>query len=94
MLDGRYTQVLKDGFPLYSGFSQGLGISQIAPLNLKQIEIIKGSSQPLLSSVFESDLSSVDDEIIIFSFVLISKKLYICGKEMASSFTRTAKAFA
>nr|WP_294900274.1 TonB-dependent receptor [uncultured Pedobacter sp.] len=49
-LDGRYTQVLKDGFPLYSGFSQGLSITQIAPLDLKQIEIIKGSSSSLYGS--------------------------------------------
>ena len=25
-LDGRYTQILKDGFPLYAGFSSGLGL--------------------------------------------------------------------
>ncbi|MBU0697585.1 MAG: TonB-dependent receptor [Bacteroidetes bacterium] len=46
-LDGKYTQVLKDGFPLYSGFSQGLSIVQIPPLDLKQIELIKGSSSSL-----------------------------------------------
>src|SRR5262249_44822607 len=27
-LDGRYTQILKDGFPLYAGFSGGLGLLQ------------------------------------------------------------------
>ncbi|MCW3086905.1 MAG: collagen-binding protein [Sediminibacterium sp.] len=42
-LDGRYTQILKDGMPLYNGFSGGLGILQIAPLDLKQVEYIKGS---------------------------------------------------
>lgn len=46
-LDGKYTQLLKDGFPLYSGFAQGLSISQIPPLDLKQIEIVKGSSSSL-----------------------------------------------
>ncbi|WP_462267353.1 TonB-dependent receptor [Mucilaginibacter sp.] len=46
-LDGRYTQVLRDGFPLYAGFSGGLGLLQIAPLDLKQVEIIKGSSSTL-----------------------------------------------
>lgn len=46
-LDGKYTQILKDGFPLYSGFAQGLSITQIPPLDLKQIEIIKGSSSSL-----------------------------------------------
>ena len=46
-LDGRYTQLLKDGMPLYSGFSGGLSIMQIPPLDLKQVEYIKGSSSTL-----------------------------------------------
>ena len=46
-LDGRYTQLLKDGFPLYAGFSGGLGLLQTPPLDLKQVEIIKGSSSTL-----------------------------------------------
>jgi len=46
-LDGRYTQLLRDGFPLYSGFSSGLSILQIPPLDLQQFEIIKGSSSTL-----------------------------------------------
>jgi outer membrane receptor for ferrienterochelin and colicins len=46
-LDGRYTQILRDGFPLYSGFSGGLSIMQIAPLDLRQVEVIKGSSSTL-----------------------------------------------
>jgi outer membrane receptor for ferrienterochelin and colicins len=46
-LDGRYTQILRDGFPLYSGFAGGLSIMQIAPLDLKQVEVIKGSSSTL-----------------------------------------------
>jgi iron complex outermembrane receptor protein len=46
-LDGRYTQILKDGFPLYSGAASGLGLLQIPPLDLKQVEIIKGSSSTL-----------------------------------------------
>lgn len=46
-LDGRYTQLLKDGFPLYSGFSGGLSIMQIPPLDLQQVEVIKGSSSTL-----------------------------------------------
>jgi iron complex outermembrane receptor protein len=46
-LDGRYTQILRDGFPLYSGFSGGLSLMQVAPLDLKQIEVIKGSSSTL-----------------------------------------------
>lgn len=46
-LDGRYTQLLLDGFPMFGGFSGGLSILQIPPLNLKQIEIIKGSNSTL-----------------------------------------------
>lgn len=46
-LDGRYTQLLKDGFPLYGGFSSGLSIMQVPPLDLGQFEIIKGSSSTL-----------------------------------------------
>ncbi|HZK65766.1 MAG TPA: carboxypeptidase-like regulatory domain-containing protein, partial [Puia sp.] len=32
-LEGRYTQVLRDGLPLYSGLSEGLSLVQIAPLD-------------------------------------------------------------
>lgn len=46
-LDGKYTQLIRDGFPFYSGFSGGLGLLQIAPLDLKQVEVIKGSSSTL-----------------------------------------------
>lgn len=46
-LDGRYTQLLKDGMPLYAGFSGGLGLLQTPPLDLKQIEVIKGSASTL-----------------------------------------------
>ena len=41
-LNGRYTQILKDGFPLYGGFSGSLDILQIPPLDLRQVEYIKG----------------------------------------------------
>ncbi len=46
-LDGRYTQILKDGFPVYAGFSSGLGLLQTPPLDLKQFEVIKGSASTL-----------------------------------------------
>jgi outer membrane receptor for ferrienterochelin and colicins len=46
-LDGRYTMMLKDGFPLYGGFSGGLSILQIPPLDLKRVEVIKGSASTL-----------------------------------------------
>lgn len=46
-LDGRYTQLLRDGYPLYAGFSGGLSIMQVAPLDLRQVEVIKGSASTL-----------------------------------------------
>jgi iron complex outermembrane receptor protein/outer membrane receptor for ferrienterochelin and colicins len=46
-LEGRYTQILLDGMPLYGGYSGGFGVLSIAPLDLKQIELIKGSSSTL-----------------------------------------------
>ncbi|MFZ2284344.1 MAG: TonB-dependent receptor plug domain-containing protein, partial [Lutibacter sp.] len=46
-LDGKYTQILKDGYPLYSGFSGGLSLLQTAPLDLQQVEVIKGASSTL-----------------------------------------------
>ncbi len=46
-LEGRYTQILRDGLPLYDGFSGGFGILSIPPLDLKQIELVKGSASTL-----------------------------------------------
>jgi iron complex outermembrane receptor protein len=46
-LDGRYTQILRDGFPTYSGAASGLGLLQTPPLDLKQVEVIKGSASTL-----------------------------------------------
>ncbi|MEJ8817778.1 TonB-dependent receptor [Lacibacter sp. H407] len=46
-LDGRYTQLLKDGFPLFNGAASGLGLLQIPPLDLKQVEVIKGAASTL-----------------------------------------------
>lgn len=46
-LDGRYTQILKDGFPVFVGAASGLGLLQTPPLDLKQVEIIKGASSTL-----------------------------------------------
>jgi iron complex outermembrane receptor protein len=46
-LEGRYTQILRDGYPLYSGFAGTLSLLQIAPLDLKQVEVIKGSASTL-----------------------------------------------
>ena len=46
-LDGRYTQILKDGFPAFGGFSGSLSLLEIPPLDLRQVEIIKGPAATL-----------------------------------------------
>ncbi len=46
-LDPKYTQILHNGLPLYEGFSGNLGVLQIPPLDLKQIEVVKGSVSTL-----------------------------------------------
>jgi outer membrane receptor for ferrienterochelin and colicins len=46
-LDGKYTQLLKDGYPNYGNFASGLSILEIPPLDLKQVEVIKGPASTL-----------------------------------------------
>ena len=48
-LRGRYTQVLADGLPLY-GQTGSIGILQIPPLDLGQVEVIKGVASALYGS--------------------------------------------
>ena len=43
-LRGRYTQILADGLPLYGGQAGSIGILQIPPMDLGQVEIIKVAS--------------------------------------------------
>ena len=46
-MDGRYTQLLADGLPLYGGQASSLGVLQIAPTDLGQVEVIKGAASAL-----------------------------------------------
>lgn len=46
-LQGKYTQILRDGIPLFGGYSGSFSILQIPPLDLQQIELIKGASSTL-----------------------------------------------
>ncbi|HEX8212322.1 MAG TPA: TonB-dependent receptor [Longimicrobium sp.] len=49
-LRGRYTQILSDGLPLYGGQSGALGLLQIPPMDLGQVEVIKGAASALYGS--------------------------------------------
>lgn len=44
---GRYTQLLADGLPLYGGQASSLGLLQIPPSDLGQVEVIKGAASAL-----------------------------------------------
>ena len=46
-LRGRYTQILADGLPLYGGQTGSIGILQIPPMDLRQVEVIKGVASAL-----------------------------------------------
>jgi iron complex outermembrane receptor protein len=46
-LEGRYTQILSDGLPLYGGQAAGIGLLQIPPTDLGQVEVIKGAASAL-----------------------------------------------
>ena len=46
-LSGKYTQLLRDGMPMYGGLSSGLSLLQISPLDLQQVEVIKGANSTL-----------------------------------------------
>src|SRR5437762_14268466 len=41
---GRYTRFLSDGLPLFGEQGGGLGLLQIPPVDLGQVEVIKGVS--------------------------------------------------
>ncbi|MBI4552258.1 MAG: TonB-dependent receptor [Candidatus Latescibacteria bacterium] len=46
-LSGRYTQMLIDGIPSLGGLSAGFSLTQLPPLNLRQVEVVKGATSAL-----------------------------------------------
>ncbi|TAK60304.1 MAG: hypothetical protein EPO24_06805, partial [Bacteroidetes bacterium] len=44
---GRYTQLLTDGIPNFGGLSSGFSLTQVPPLNLRQVEVVKGAASAL-----------------------------------------------
>lgn len=49
-LQGRYTQLLADGLPLFGGQMPTIGLAQIPPVDLGRVELIKGSASALYGS--------------------------------------------
>src|SRR5687767_6046179 len=46
-MNGRYTRFLSDGLPLFGQQVGGLGLLQIPPMDLGQVEVIKGVASAL-----------------------------------------------
>jgi outer membrane receptor for ferrienterochelin and colicins len=46
-MPGRYTLLLADGLPLYGAQPGGLGVLQVPPADLEQVEVIKGMASAL-----------------------------------------------
>lgn len=73
-LDGRYTQLLKDGFASFGNFASGLSILEIPPLDLKQVEIIKGAASTLygagaIAGVINF-ISKTPEEKAVYHFII------------------------
>lgn len=49
-MTGRYTAFLSDGLPLFGQQGAGLGLLQIPPMDLGQVEVIKGNASALYGS--------------------------------------------
>jgi iron complex outermembrane receptor protein len=49
-MEGRYTQLLADGLPLHGGQASSLGVLQIPPTDLGQVEVLKGAASALYGS--------------------------------------------
>src|SRR3954447_5266280 len=47
---GRYTAFLSDGLPLFGQQGASLGLLQIPPMDLGQVEVIKGNASALYGS--------------------------------------------
>ena len=62
-LDGRYTQILKDGFPVFAGAASGLGLLQTPPLVEEMVtsSSISSSCSKKISTGAEEDKGNVYD---------------------------------
>jgi outer membrane receptor for ferrienterochelin and colicins len=97
-LSGKYTQILRDGLPMFEGFNGGFGVLDIPPLDLKQAEIIKGSASTLYGGGAIGGLINlvskepVDSSELILSFNQTSLKesnasVFASGKNKKAGYT-------
>jgi outer membrane receptor for ferrienterochelin and colicins len=97
-LSGQYTQILKDGMPLFEGFSGGLGALSIPPLDLKQVELIKGSASTLygggaiggLINIISRKPNTKQDAVVIINASTLNEKnvnVYLAKKYKKVGYT-------
>jgi outer membrane receptor for ferrienterochelin and colicins len=97
-LSGQYTQILKDGMPLFEGFSGGLGALSIPPLDLKQVELIKGSASTLygggaiggLINIISRKPNTKQDAVVIINASTLKEKnvnVYLAKKYKKVGYT-------
>lgn len=81
-LDPQYTLVARDGLPLYGGFSGSLGVLSIPPLDLKQVEIIKGSVSTLygggaiagMINILSKEPTAKPQRTLLFNYSTLKEK--------------------
>ena len=78
-LPGQYTQILRDGMPLYGGFAGSFGLLTVPPLDLRQVELIKGSNSTLYGGGAIAGLVN-----------LVSKTPMLGAPQYAASFNQTS----
>ena len=78
-LPGQYTQILRDGVPLYGGFAGSFGLLTVPPLDLRQVELIKGSNSTLYGGGAIAGLVN-----------LVSKTPVLGAPQYAASFNQTS----
>ncbi|GAA4049318.1 hypothetical protein GCM10022409_39870 [Hymenobacter glaciei] len=78
-LPGQYTQILRDGLPLYGGFAGSFGLLTVPPLDLRQVELIKGSNSTLYGGGAIAGLVN-----------LVSKTPTLGTPQYAASFNQTS----
>ena len=98
-LQGKYTQILRDGMTLFGGFSGSFGILQIPPLDVQQVELIKGASSTLygggaiagmLNIVSKRPKNGAPEKNITLNYSTLQEKninLFFSGRNKKNGYT-------
>ncbi len=98
-LPGDYTQILRDGLPLFGGYAGSFSILQIQPLDLKQVEIIKGASSTLygggaiaglINIISKKPLQDVPERSLLLNYSTLKEynlNLYLSERNKKQGYT-------